>query len=252
MIGSDGLCDVPPSENVKDVKSLFSKTKRKVKVANVQVLPPPPPPPSVLSGVLSKGLLVSSDGEGWEQEYQRLDKYLHTCGLKIEKVEADGSCLFSSFAVHFPDSTSDSLRREAVQYMLAHSEEFEPFVDLEVYPGGFLDYCTRMLRPATWGSQLELQALSQARGVNIYVFQTGNKATVKMITFDSATSPLVTVSYHDGEHYNAVVRLEFDDVTFTVDRAEEMLKVAVPNQSADCYTDVNIHHAKIKKKGMFN
>ncbi len=92
----------------------------------------------------------------------------------------------------------------------------------------------RMRRMGTWGGQLEIQALSLARKVNIYVFQTGEKSTVKMINFDEKTSQCVTVSYHDGEHYNSVVRLSGDEL-ITVDWLEKQLSA----EDGPAYVDTN-------------
>lgn len=231
---------------VSDLKSLFSKTKKKVKAVNVDLnAPPPAPPPPVVDNVGA----VSDDG--WEKDFERLNEYLKSGGLEILKVDADGSCLFSSFAVHLAGSSSAQLRREAVQYMLSHSEEFEPFVDLEVYPLGFVDYCRRMLGPETWGGQLEIQALSQSRQVNVYVFQTGQKSTIKMINFDSNTAPLITVSYHDGEHYNAVV----GSSAHTVDSLETVLStVGNDDTQKKSYLDNTTPHVMKpkKKKSLFS
>lgn len=236
MTESDSrIVDVP----VQDVKSLFSKTKKKVKAVNVSTLPAPPPPQPMVDRTADR----TAKGEGWEQEFQRLDAFLRCAGLQIEKVASDGSCLFSSFAVHFPGVSSDVLREEAVEYMLSHPNDFEPFVDSEIYPLGFQDYCLRMRRPQTWGSQLEIQALSLVKEVNVYVFQTGGKSTIKMINFDNGK--LVTVSYHDGEHYNSVLSVTGDPLTV------ESVDAAM--QPKECYVDTSVKPTiKPKKKSLFN
>ena len=227
-----------------DVKSLFSKTKRKIKPSTISTLPPPPPVPAPK---ISSGTSSSQD-EGWEREYLKLDQYLTTHGLHIEKVEADGSCLFSSIARHFVDVSGDELRQEAVDYMISHEDDFTPFLDLEMYPSGFADYCARMRKPGTWGSQLELQALSQSRSVNVYVFQTGDKATVKMVNFEDSVTQCVTVSYHDGEHYNCVLAsADTAEAPLTVERLEQMLN---PPVTVEPIVKVPIR-AK-KKAGLFN
>jgi len=244
------------SKTTTDVKSLFSKTKKKIKAANVSTLPPPPPPPPSRPEQLSS----SQKDEGWEREYQKLDSYLKDHGLGIVKVDADGSCLFSSFALHFPKATADDLRREAVLYMMSHPDDFEPFVDLEMYPNGFADYCMRMGKSTTWGSQLEIQALSQSRKVNVYVFQTGGLSTIKMVNFDPSTAQCVTVSYHDGQHYNSVLAAPSESEgahsIFTADLIESMLK---KNESKEeqgappSYTDSSVTKVRTtKKKSLFN
>jgi hypothetical protein len=184
-----------------DLSSMFSK--RKIKPSTAVNLPPPPPVPTLKTG----DNLSRSVDDGWQREFQKLDHFLKTRDLKIHTVDADGSCLFSSFAIHIPGATGESVREEAVRFMLEHPHDFAPFIDTEAYPEGFVDYCARMRLRTTWGGQLEIQALSQVFKVNVYVFQTGGKSTIKMVNFDNG-SKCVTLSYHEGEHYNAVVMLD--------------------------------------------
>ena len=232
-----------------DVKSLFTKTKKKIKAANVSTLPPPPPPPAPTTNSDNR----SQSDEGWEREYQKLDSHLNRHGRGIVKVDADGSCLFSSFAIHFPETSADDLRREAVLYMMSHADDFEPFVDLEMYPKGFADYCMRMGKSTTWGGQLEIQALSQSRKVNVYVFQTGGMSTIKMVNFDPSTSQCVTVSYHDGQHYNSVLPLDEQSPVVTCDILESFFKANDTSAPAPSYTDSSVSKVRPpKKKSLFN
>jgi OTU domain-containing protein 3 len=231
-----------------DVRSLFSKTKKKIKAQNVASLPPPPPPPAPIDYSNRES---QSNDEGWEREYQRLDVYLGEHGLEIEKVPDDGSCLFSAIACHFPGVTADDLRQEAVKYMLSHPGDFEPFIDTEAYPNGFSDYCMRMAKSQTWGSQLELQAISQSRRVNVYVFQTGGQSTIKMINFDPEAAQCVTVSYHDGQHYNTVIPID-RTVSLTSNILEDLLVPKGVHIVPSSYTDNNSSKKPTKKKSLFN
>ena len=235
---------VEAQREAKDVRSLFSK--KKAKPTGVVTLPPPPPPPA--PKVHSEDTL--SADEGWEREYQKLEQTLNEHQLKITKVDADGSCLFSAFACHIQESTSETLRNMAVDFMLSHRDDFAPFIDEEAYPNGFDDYCARMRRSTTWGGQLEIQALSRALEVNVYVFQTGGKSTVKMINFDESTSQCVTVSYHDGEHYNTVLPLEGDQM-ITVTWLESMFTPIVSSGYVDSNPVAKVQRGR-KKVGLFN
>lgn len=247
--GQSGLSpksDPPSSIKAEiDVRSLFSK--KKVKPSLVTSLPPPPPCPP--PRVPIEGETTADDG--WEREYQKLEKYLNKHGLVISKVEADGSCLFSSFAVNIPGAAGSSLRQLAVDYMVANPDDFSPFVDSEAYPGGFEDYCRRMRRDTTWGGQLEIQALSLALRVNVFVFQTGDKATIKMINFDETSTQCVTVSYHDGEHYNAVTAPTRESVVTVA-----WLEWTFARSDGPEYTDKTLQVSKVprsrKKAGLFN
>ena len=236
------------AETGKDVKSLFSKSTRKAKPSFVATVPPPPPPPAPRV----ENSQNENQDEGWEREFQKLDKLLSTYGLCIKRVDSDGSCLFSSFAVHFPGSTSGSLRVEAVDYMVTHPDDFAPFIDAEAYPRGFDDYCRRMRQSTTWGGQLEIQALSLARQVNVFIFQTDGKSTIKMVNFDESSAQCVTVSYHDGEHYNSVISLEdLSESLFTVGALESKLCVS---EEVKTYFDNNAPKVvrTRRKGGLFN
>ena len=232
--------------------SIFNNPRRKIKTSNIALLPAPPPPPS---GPSSKPTPLPGSDEGWEKDFQKLEQYLNSRGLRIERVASDGSCMFSSFSRYFESfgdecASAEKLRDEAVEYLLSHEEDFAPFIDTEIYVSGFADYCDRMKKPSTWGGQLELQALSKARKVNVYVFQTGGKAIVKMINFDEDVTPCVTVSYHDGEHYNSVLPIFPVDGVLTVHRLESMIRG--PDELLS-FTDNNAPRPSRKKKtGLFN
>lgn len=240
--------DAEASSSVPDIKSMFSNARRKVKPSTVPILPPPPPPPAPKVEEAGK----DQKDDGWEREYQKLEKYLNEHELTIRKVDSDGSCLFSSFAVHIPGTTPETLRKEAVDFMLSHENDFAPFIDCEAYPNGFDDYCRRMRSSATWGSQLEIQALSQSRNVNVFIFQTDGKATIKMINFDDPSTQCITVSYHDGEHYNSVVPIQdraSDSITVT-----ELERLLAPESDAKSYVDNDSSKVSRtrRKAGLFN
>jgi hypothetical protein len=228
-----------------NVRSLFSK--KKVKPSNASSLPPPPPVPA--PRVI--GEVHSTADDGWEREYQKLEQSLNKHGLAISKVDADGSCLFSAFALNLPGSSGASLRKLAVDYMIANPDDFAPFIDSEAYPDGFEDYCNRMRRHTTWGGQLEIQALSLALKVNVFVYQTGEKSTIKMINFEESSTQCVTVSYHDGEHYNAVISPTRDSLVTSA-----WLESVGTGSNGPEYTDKNPPISKVprsrKKAGLFN
>ena len=64
-----------------------------------------------------------------------------------------------------------------------------------------------MSKDATWGSQLELQALSEKFKFNYIVHQVDNPI-MAFSNFTWGTVPTVHVSYHLGEHYNTVRLIE--------------------------------------------
>ena len=84
--------------------------------------------------------------------------------------------------------------------MKNNQDQFEPFVEDDE---PFDDYIERMAEEGTWAGNLELQAASCELGVNIRVYQAGERPwTVK--NFPEESAPLLHLSYHDGIHYNSV------------------------------------------------
>ncbi|KAH9554446.1 hypothetical protein CY35_08G064700 [Sphagnum magellanicum] len=97
-------------------------------------------------------------------------------------------------------------RQSVVDYVQEHREEFEPFVEDEV---PFEEYCSTMREDGTWAGNMELQATSLVTGCNICIHQLKTPRW-HIRNFESADACTLHLSYHDGEHYNSVRRLDDD------------------------------------------
>jgi len=110
----------------------------------------------------------------YEKELRVFQNKLSHVGLCIHSVPADGNCLFSAVS-HQLYSTSEhhsALRKQAVDFMLDHSEDFKGFIpDLE-------NYTARMSTLGIWGSHFEIQALSRALGVNFAIHRLNSPPTL--------------------------------------------------------------------------
>lgn len=140
--------------------------------------------------------------------------------LAIAQIPADGNCLYAAVAdqIKVRRLASGSalasvaqLRGLAADYMLAHADDFAPFLDL---PDDCADmgaalrqHCDTLRSSNEWGGQLELRALAAALAC-VIVVHTADGAPLRMGD-DVAGAPELHVAYHKkllslGEHYNSV------------------------------------------------
>lgn len=108
-----------------------------------------------------------------------------------------------------------SLRAIAADYMLAHADDFAPFLDM---PDDCTDthallcqYADKVRSTSEWGGQLELRALAAALQCVIIVHAAAQPPL--RMGDDVAGAPELHVSYHKrllslGEHYNSVRPLQ--------------------------------------------
>ncbi|CAM6046253.1 unnamed protein product, partial [Sphagnum compactum] len=88
--------------------------------------------------------------------------------------------------------------------MQDYKEEFEPFVEDEV---PFDEECKTMQDDGTCAGHMELQATSLVTHWNICIHQLMTPRW-QILNFESADACTLHLSYHDGEHYNSVRRLD--------------------------------------------
>lgn len=115
----------------------------------------------------------------------------------------------------------EEYRMQAVGYIRSHKDDFLPFVEDDE---PFDDYLARMSRPGTWGGNLELQALSLVLEVNINIFMMGAPVW-EIVNFPRSRS--ISLSYHEGEHYNSVRRIT-DDTDEAAQEINKEATVSVP------------------------
>ncbi|KAG9001553.1 hypothetical protein FRB90_011596 [Tulasnella sp. 427] len=154
-------------------------------------------------------------------------------GLEMHEINADGHCMFSAIADQLcqlgmivPQQAHYKLTRTvASDYMLAHPDDFLPFVpSLEgedgagatdaglMTPAQFSKYCATVRDTGVWGGEPEITALSRAYKVPIHVVQWGAPSIVCHSPNGDDVDPSlpsVKVSYHRrmyglGEHYNSL------------------------------------------------
>lgn len=94
------------------------------------------------------------------------------------------------------------VRRRAVEYMLAHPDDFAPFLEEDLE-----GYARKMRDTAEWGGQLELTALANVYGVEIKVLQDGRTETIEPAAGEGKGTVWLAYYRHGyglGEHYNSL------------------------------------------------
>ncbi|TDH65544.1 hypothetical protein CCR75_004042 [Bremia lactucae] len=148
-------------------------------------------------------------------------------GLTIKDIPSDGHCMYHAVADQIKQKNLtiadramefQYLRKLTSEYMLAHSDEFLPFVALDESSGSptkeFSTYCDRVANTADWGGQLELRALACALRTPIEIFSAESDVIVmgSEFTEENDESAKLQLAYHLhyytlGEHFNSVTQL---------------------------------------------
>lgn len=87
----------------------------------------------------------------------------------------------------------ETYRAQAVEFMCSNQVDFAPFIEDDKT---FDNYIKEMSKSATWGGNLELQALSMALGVNIRIHML-NAPIWEIMNFN-VNEPTIHLSYHEG------------------------------------------------------
>lgn len=91
--------------------------------------------------------------------------------------------------------------KEVRETVCAHMEERREFYECFVEDDeGFDKYVRRMRRDGQWAGHMEVQATSEALGVNITIHQLGQPPWV--VKNLDVGARMIHLSYHEGEHYN--------------------------------------------------
>ncbi|KAF7552370.1 hypothetical protein G7046_g7426 [Stylonectria norvegica] len=153
-----------------------------------------------------------TDHRARESEYM---KKTFTAHRLVEKdIEPDGHCLFSAVAdqlAHHKVPLGDQseppyrvVRKAAAAYMLAHPDDFAPFLDNEDIDA----YARKMRDTAEWGGQLELTALARRYNAEIRVVQDGRMERIGEDEGAASGKTLWLAYYRHGyglgEHYNSL------------------------------------------------
>ncbi|PWW72403.1 cysteine proteinase [Tuber magnatum] len=138
-----------------------------------------------------------------QAEMVAMQTLLTSLHLSEKEIAPDGHCLYSAFADQLPTpSDHKSTRKKCAEYMLAHRDEFEPFLEEPIE-----EHVRKVRETAEWGGQAEVLALAKAFGVVVNVVQAEGRGVEKMN--EKGTEGEVWLGYYRhsfglGEHYNSL------------------------------------------------
>lgn len=149
-----------------------------------------------------------------EQE-PSLDEFRETLkkqGLEMIEQAGDGNCLFRavSLQVYGQSDNHAEVRERCLDFMAQNEEHYSNFVAATDEDRTFQDYIARKRRDGVHGNHAEIQAVSELynRPVEVYSVDTSSPSCKPMNIFHAeykTSDPPIRLSYHDGNHYNAVV-----------------------------------------------
>lgn len=144
-----------------------------------------------------------------------------THGLVEHEIRPDGHCLFSAVAdqlatqLHMPLGGGGSaeerlepgyrtVRRRAAEYVAAHGDEYAGFLEESVE-----SYVRKMRDTAEWGGQIELAAVANVYGVEVWVVQDRETEVVRPVEAVDGEGKRIWLAYYRhgyglGEHYNSL------------------------------------------------
>lgn len=133
-----------------------------------------------------------------------LAQQLKARGLEIRPQEGDGNCFFRAVSLQvYGDATMhQEVRQRCCDFMANDQAHFEQFINDEVYA----DYLERKRNNGVHANNPEIQAISElySRPVEVYTEESGSQP-INIFQSDCQDQFPIRVSYHDGNHYNAVV-----------------------------------------------
>lgn len=144
-------------------------------------------------------------------------------GLELVEQDGDGNCLFRavSLQVYGNADNHGEVRERCMDYIAGNEEHYSNFIvaasadeedckssgsDSSLTP--FQAYVARKRRDGIHGNHAEIQAISELFNRPVEVYTPDNPDGKPMNIFHSeykTSDPPIRLSYHDGNHYNAIV-----------------------------------------------
>lgn len=151
-------------------------------------------------------------------EIKAINKILKSRNLALHIIKSDGDCLYNSIRhqleLYKINYSIEELRKIAAEYIRANKDELICYMpsskgDDIMSQAEFDDYCHQVESTKAWGSQIEIQALSNSLKLKIEVLQAQGRPTISGQEYPNAPHLIVTyhrLFYRLGEHYNSTVK----------------------------------------------
>jgi OTU-like cysteine protease len=183
-------------------------------------------PVSSVGVIVKDGNASTSSGDKDEIVLAQFCNVLKKQGLELVDQEGDGNCLFRAVSLQVYGSAENhgEVRERCMDYMARNEEHYSDFIastgiDEVILPSdngtvsAFQGYIARKRINGVHGNHIEIQAISELfnRPVEVYTPSTcvGDNLQMQPINIFheeyKTSDPPIRLSYHDGNHYNAIV-----------------------------------------------
>ncbi|KAI2649476.1 OTU domain-containing protein 3 [Labeo rohita] len=141
------------------------------------------------------------DGE----EFVSFSNQLQALGLKLREVPGDGNCLFRALGDQLEGHSRGHLRlrQETVQYMMAHRQDFEPFVEDDV---PFTQHLSNLSQPGTFAGNDAIVAFARSQQLKVVIHQL-NAPLWEINGTDKPSCRELHIAYRYGDHYDSVRKI---------------------------------------------
>ncbi|KAK9863774.1 hypothetical protein WJX84_009732 [Apatococcus fuscideae] len=160
-----------------------------------------------LEGAIQEEKEHESDESDLLSQELRLQQRLSRLNLEIDVMDGDGNCLFrsASMGLYGTPGHHAIVRRNAVQHMREHQDDFEPFLEKR-----FSSYVSEMSRNGTWGDELTLRGICNHYGVVINCLTSNQQNWFLRYEPDELKVALeIFLTYIAPVHYNAIRKRTF-------------------------------------------
>jgi len=170
------------------------------------------------------------------------EEQLKSSGFLIKRMAGDGNCLFRAVAdqVYGDSEMHDEVRRRCMDYMEKERDHYSQFVTED-----FTEYLRRKRMDQVFGNHLEIQAICEIYNRPIEVYAYGHREPINIFhKYYFTDSAPIRLSYHYGNHYNAVIDPENPSVGVGLGLPElvnpglEMERVIEQSIEDELYKDV--------------
>ncbi|XP_069774921.1 OTU domain-containing protein 3 isoform X2 [Narcine bancroftii] len=163
-----------------------------------------------------------SQGGAEDEEFVSFANQLLAMGLRLREVPGDGNCLFRALGDQLEGHSRNHLkhRRQTVDFMIKHRQDFEPFVEDDV---PFDRYVANLEKPGTFVGNDVIVAFARNNQVNIVIHQL-NAPLWQVFGTRKSNAAQLHIAYRYGEHYDSVRKVNDNSETPANLRTEMLIK----------------------------
>ncbi|XP_039611950.1 OTU domain-containing protein 3 isoform X2 [Polypterus senegalus] len=179
-----------------------------------------------------------------EEEFVSFTNQLQVLGLKLREVPGDGNCLFRALGDQLEGHSNNHLkhRRDTVEFMTTHRQDFEPFVEDDV---PFERHVSNLAKPGTFAGNDAIVAFARNHQLNVVIHQV-NAPLWQIKGSDKPFTQELHIAYRYGEHYDSVRHIGDNSETPANLRTEDTALI-LQSLEAECL-DIDAAAAAVMQK----